>query len=78
VVTAPFERFLIKEVPRLPYGATLLIVTGVTTPQLVETLVKLRQKGRQITLLSFAQQPPPEMQGIRIFHHPFEESKISE
>ena len=78
VVTAPFERFLIKEVPRLPYGATLLIVTGVTTPQLVETLVKLRQKGRQITLLSFAQQAPPEMQGIRIFHHPFEESKISE
>jgi uncharacterized protein (DUF58 family) len=78
VVTSPFERFLIKEVPRLPYGATLLIVTGITTPELAETLLKLRQKGRQITLLSFARQPPPEIQGIRIFHHPFEESESGE
>jgi len=75
IVTAPFERFLIKEVPRLAYGATLLIVTGVTNPELAETLLQLKRKGRQITLLSFAKQPPPDVYGIRTFHRPFQESK---
>lgn len=73
VVTAPFERFLIKEVPRLPYGATLLIVTGVTSPDLTETLARLRHHGRRISLLSFARQPPEPVQGIRIVHQPFVE-----
>ena len=78
VVTAPFERFLIREVPRQPYGATLLIVTGVTTPELAETLFRLKQKGRQITLLSFAKEMPPEIQGVRIFHRPFQEPESDE
>ena len=73
VVTSPFERFLIREVPRIPYGATLLIVTGVTTPELAETLVRLRHHGRQITLLSYASNPPPFIHGIRTIHQPFEE-----
>jgi uncharacterized protein (DUF58 family) len=71
VVTAPFERFLIKEVPRVPYGATLLIVTGVTSPELGEALVQLRHHGRQITLISFARTLPPEIPRIRTFHRPF-------
>ena len=73
VVTSPFERFLIREMPRIPYGATLLIVTGVTTPELAETLVQLRHHGRHITLLSFASKPPPFIHGIRTIHQPFEE-----
>ncbi len=73
VVTAPFERFLIKEVPRLPYGATLVIVTGVTTPELDEALVLLKHHGRHLTLLSFAGQPPRDIQGIHILHAPFKE-----
>lgn len=71
VVTASFERFLIKEVPRISYGATLLIVTGVTSPELGEALVQLRQHGRHITLLSFAEQSPPAIPKIRTFHIPF-------
>jgi hypothetical protein len=58
VVTGPFESFLIKQVPRVSYGATLLIVTGVTNPELFETLVQLKHHGRHITLLSFAEKPP--------------------
>lgn len=72
VVTSPFERFLIREVPRIPYGATLLIVTGVTTPELAEALVQLRHHGRQITLLSYALTPPAVIHGIRTIHQPFE------
>jgi uncharacterized protein (DUF58 family) len=72
VVNAPFERFLIKEVPKLPYGASLLIVTSVSSLELAEALVQLRHHGRRVTLLSFAEKPPPEIPGVRIFHLPFE------
>jgi uncharacterized protein (DUF58 family) len=75
LTTSPFERFLIKEVPNVPYGATLLIVTGVTSPELGESLLLLKRHGRHITLLSFAEQPPPTISGIRIFHSPFVEGQ---
>lgn len=78
VVTSPFERFLIKEVPRIPYGATLLVITGVTTPEFGEALTQMKQRGRRITLLSFAASPPPNVQGVRSFHIPFEDSRASE
>jgi uncharacterized protein (DUF58 family) len=73
LATSPFERFLIKEIPRVPYGATLLIVTGVTPPELGEALIQLKHRGRHITLLSFAELAPPEIPGIRTFHIPFKE-----
>jgi uncharacterized protein (DUF58 family) len=73
LATSPFEKFLIKEVPRVPYGATLLVVTGVTPPELGESLIQLRHHGRRLTLLSFAEVPPPEIQGIRTFHIPYQE-----
>lgn len=72
LVTAPFERFLIKEVPRLPYGATLIILSSVTTPAIWETLWQLKHHGRYITLLSLAKEPPPDIPGIRLFHLPFQ------
>jgi uncharacterized protein (DUF58 family) len=71
VVTGPFENFLIKQVPRVSYGATLLLVTSITNPELFETLVQLKRRGRQITLLSFAQDPPQQVPGVRIIHLPF-------
>lgn len=71
VMTGPFENFLIKQVPRVAYGATLLIVTGVTNPELFETLVQLKHRGRRITLLSYAQEPPQVVPGVRMIHQPF-------
>jgi uncharacterized protein (DUF58 family) len=73
VVTANFERFLLKEVPRVQYGATLIVLTAVTTPGLATTLIQLRQHERRITLLSLAKEPPPFIPGIRIVHQPFQE-----
>ncbi len=72
VVTGQFEKFLIKELPRVPYGASLVIVTGVTTLELVETLTQLRKHGRRITLLTYAERPPGEIPGVRVFHQPFQ------
>jgi uncharacterized protein (DUF58 family) len=71
VVTGHFENFLIKQVPRIPYGATLVIVTAVTNPALFEALTELKYHGRYISLLSFAREKPEQIPGIRTFHLPF-------
>jgi uncharacterized protein (DUF58 family) len=71
VVVANFENFLIREIPRVQYGATLIILTAVTTPELASTLIQLKQHERRITLLSVAKEPPPVIPGIRIIHQPF-------
>lgn len=73
VVVAPFERFLLREVPHVPYGATLVVLTAITSIELVETLARLKKHERQITLISLAEQPPPEVFGIRAIHMPFKE-----
>lgn len=67
---APFDRFLMSEAPRLPYGATLVVVTSILPPELVETLARLGRYARRITLLSFTQRKPPEIPGVQIIHHP--------
>ncbi|MBN2549961.1 MAG: DUF58 domain-containing protein [Anaerolineales bacterium] len=67
-----FERFLINEATRLPYGATLVIVTGLVDQSLPETILRLRQHGRQVMLFSFARQAPPVIPGVTIYHSPFQ------
>jgi len=71
LVMAPFERFLLHEAPRLPYGATLVILTAVVTPELAETLLSLKRHERRVLLLSVAQEIPAPIPGIRMIHRPF-------
>lgn len=75
VVTASFERYLLREIARVPYGATIVIVTAVTRPELAEALVSLKQHGRKITLVSFAEEPPPSIPRVRTVHAPFTEGR---
>jgi len=70
-VTGPFDRFLLAEAPRLPYGASLLVVTGLVTPALAETMLRLRQHSRRLTLMSFARESPPSIPGVTCYHLPF-------
>ncbi|MFV9676029.1 MAG: hypothetical protein ACNYZI_11695, partial [Anaerolineales bacterium] len=71
----PFEKFLIREMPRVPYGASLLIISALTPPVLMETLARLKRHNREITLLSLAQEPPQEIPGMKILHRPFQEKE---
>jgi uncharacterized protein (DUF58 family) len=71
VVTASFERFLMREVPRIPYGSSLIILTAITSPELAETLLQIKRHERRITLFSLGQETPPVMSGINVIHHPF-------
>src|SRR4030042_1605349 len=73
VVTANFDLFLLREIPRVQYGATLIILTAVITPELASTLIQLKQHERRITLFSCAKEPPPVILGIQTIHQPFED-----
>ncbi len=70
-VTATFESVLTKHAPQLPYGARLFILTAITTPKLNATLLRIRQHGRRVNLLSFSPQPPPKIPGIQTVHAPY-------
>lgn len=66
-----FENFLLREAPRVPYGATLVVISATTTPELAETLLRLKRHERQITLLSLAEDQPPYLPGITTVHRPY-------
>jgi uncharacterized protein (DUF58 family) len=67
----PFEKYLIREMPQVHYGASLLVISAVTPPVLSETLTRLKRHNRQITLLSLAQKPPENIAGVDIVHRPY-------
>ncbi len=71
VVTAQFERYLVKEIPRIPYGATLVIITGITPNSIAETLIRLKRHERKITLVSLSQNLPPVIPGVQTIHMPY-------
>jgi uncharacterized protein (DUF58 family) len=71
VVTSPFERFLLREVPRIPYGSSLIVLTAVTTPELSETLIQIMRHERKITLFSVGLELPQVIPGIQLIHRPF-------
>ena len=69
--TSSIEDLLLTESPKLPWGATLVIVTGVVSEELVATLLRLRDVGRRLVLVSLDQQPPSrELEGILCYHLP--------
>jgi hypothetical protein len=67
-----FENFLLREAPQIPYGATLVIVTAITTPELAESIMRLKRHERRITLVSVAQDVPPHLPGVTTRHTPFQ------
>jgi uncharacterized protein (DUF58 family) len=63
-----FERYLLAEMPRLPYGSSLVLVTAQMPPGLIETILRLKQRGHSLTLLTLASTPPPVLPGVQVFH----------
>jgi uncharacterized protein (DUF58 family) len=70
VSTLDFERYLLKAMPTLPYGATLVVITGLHSPLLDETLLRLKHYRGNITLLSLDERTPKEIPGIRVIRLP--------
>lgn len=67
------EKMILEESPRLPWGATLLVVTTIVTEELMAALLELDSAGRQIVLFTLANTPPPSLQyktNILVYHLP--------
>jgi uncharacterized protein (DUF58 family) len=66
---APIEELLLHESPRLPWGATLVMVTAITHDALLATLIDLAAVGRKMVLVSLAEQPPTRwMERVVVYH----------
>ncbi len=71
--TSSIEALLLVESPRLPWGATLVVVTPLVTDDLLAALVRLHDVGRRMVLVSLDEQPlrpnslPP---GVLVYHLP--------
>jgi uncharacterized protein (DUF58 family) len=71
--TTSLEALLLVESPRLPWGATLVVVTSFVTEELLSSLVRLREAGRRLVLVSLEDepaQPLPSLPGILTYHLP--------
>ena len=66
--TSPIEQMLTTESPRLPWGATLLLVTATVYDDLLANLLRLRDAGRRLVLVSLsADCPDLTDQGVRTY-----------
>jgi uncharacterized protein (DUF58 family) len=67
----PIEEMLLRESPRLPWGATLVVVTAIAHDDLLVSLMELDEAGREVVLFTLAEEPPRrELPGIKIYHLP--------
>ena len=67
----PLEELLLIEAPRLPWGATLLVVTAVAHEGLLVALAELAGAGRRVVLFTLAEEPPARrLPGVLVYHLP--------
>jgi len=67
----PIETLLLDEAPKMPWGATLVIVTAIAHEMLLATLIDLAAAGRRIVLFTLAEEPPRQLlPKITIYHLP--------
>ncbi len=68
--TLPIHGLLRRESPRLPWGATLVVVTAIVTDELAAAVLRLRDAGRRMALISLAEEPPSLLDGVATYHLP--------
>jgi uncharacterized protein (DUF58 family) len=72
LTSSNFETFLTRSMGKIPYGASLVVVTGVMTDLLKETLVRLRRYRPHITLISLDNSDLSDIPGIQTIHITFQ------
>jgi uncharacterized protein (DUF58 family) len=74
-VTGDYARFLVAESSRLPWGATLVAITGLINDSILASLIQLRESGRRIVLIVLGRTPAPYLPGILTYHFPIAEEE---
>ncbi len=70
IVAQDFGSFLMDESPRLPWGATLVLVTAFLSEGVEGTIVRLRDSGRRVVVLMLGKEPPRPISGVLMHHLP--------
>lgn len=69
--TGAIELMMFRESPHLPWAATIVLVTAVVTEEITAALLRLKEAGRRIVLISLAEELPPTTLGtIPTYHIP--------
>lgn len=67
IVVRPFEAVLTEDARRLPFGATIVAVTGVLTAPVVATLLSLARRDHAVTVvLTGRQDAPASLAGLTV------------
>lgn len=69
-VSSNFDRFLVEESPRLPWGATMVVITPFMTDAIAASILRLRDSGRRLVLIGLGKQEPPFIPGVLTYHLP--------
>jgi len=71
VASAPLENLLIAESSALPWGSTIVVVTGIVTDDIAGAVSRLQRAGRRMVVISLAEPAPPEMdEDVLVYHLP--------
>jgi uncharacterized protein (DUF58 family) len=67
-VTTPIETLMRQESANLSWGATLIVITGIVTEEILAEMMRLRQVGRRLALISLDEnwKPREDLEGIVI------------
>lgn len=69
-ITQDYAQFLLSESPRLPWGATLVLLTGYVNESVLASILQLRESGRRIVLIVVGKTPPPVLPSVLTYHLP--------
>ena len=67
--TSAIEIMMLRQSPSLPWVSTVVLVTAVVTEEIMVSLLRLKEAGRRIVLISLADEPPPKNLGNLLSYH---------
>ncbi len=67
--TGSIENMMLRTSPSLPWASTIVLVTAVVTEEIMVALIRLKEAGRRVVLISLAEEPPPKGLGNILAYH---------
>ncbi len=67
--TGSIEKMMLRTSPALPWASTIVLVTAVVTEEIMVALVRLKEAGRRVVLISLSEEPPPKGLGQILTYH---------
>jgi uncharacterized protein (DUF58 family) len=74
-ISTGYDRFLIEESPRLPWGATLVLITPFMNDAIAGSILRLRDSGRRLVLIALGKAEPLYLHGVLTYHQPISEEE---